>query len=103
MNNLPLEIIFYKIIPFNSTSEDLQILKLVNKNLSKFIIVHPSIENRICSNCKRNRFRVVGKKRCIIKGCMSKDLFHPYDNIKNKKGKSFCSQNCCLHYNYKLF
>jgi hypothetical protein len=103
MNNLPLDIIYYKIIPFNSTTEDLQSLKLVNKMLSDYIIVHPSIEDRECSNCKKNRYRVVGRKRCFIKGCMSKDLFHPYDNIKNKKGLSFCSQNCSLYYNYKLF
>ena len=53
MDKLPIDIIYYQIIPFNSTTEDLQNLKLVNKNLSKFIIVHPSIDERICSNCKK--------------------------------------------------
>lgn len=103
MNNIPIEIVYHKIIPFNSSTEDLLNLKLVSKLFANYIKVHPLINNRKCNNCKNNRFRVAGKKKCIIKGCMSNDLFHPYDNIQNEKGLSFCSIYCCINFNYNLF
>ena len=95
---IPYCIIINSIIPFLNTSHFLIKFKCVNNYFNKIIICHnPKTLYRKCYNCNRHGFRVISdNKRCAIKNCISRDILHPFDLLKDKDGNNFCSENCLI-------
>jgi hypothetical protein len=96
MNKLSYDILFHKIVPFISESNDLLKFKCVNKYFNENIKTHNL--NLICYKCNRNRFNITSNTNdCYVKNCMSSDKLHYsikywYDN------KPFCSFSCSSSY-----
>lgn len=96
---LPYYLIIDNIIPYISLSNHLIKFKCVNKYFNKKIICHhPKTLYRKCYNCIRHGFRVINdNKRCAIKNCIAKDIFHPFNLLKDKYGNDYCSENCLVN------
>ncbi len=95
----PYCLIINNIIPFICISDYLLKFKCINKYFNKKIICHnPKLLYRKCYNCNRHSFRVISdNKRCAIQNCISRDILHPFNLLKDIYGNDFCSENCLIN------
>ena len=94
----PILVILSDILPFLYTAQELTKWKVVDRFFNKNIITHSPLE-RICHNCKSNRFRVhFYQKKCVVKGCMALDIIHPGEDYTCLDGKLVCGMGCLMSY-----
>jgi hypothetical protein len=96
--NIPDLVILFDILPYLYTSNELTKWKVLNKFFNENIITHSPID-RICHNCKTNRFKVYFyQERCKVKDCMAIEIIHPGEDYISLDGKLVCSLGCLMNY-----
>ena len=89
MNNIPEDILFKHIIPYISTTTDLQNLKQVDKYFRKKVHCHHKC---FCYNCG---YEIKGSEKCDTPKCMvSSD--HVYVKYYTIRDDPLCSLSCAI-------
>ena len=95
---IPQLVIFYNVIPFLTTAEELTKWKNINKFFNQNIISHSPLP-RICVNCQTTHFKVhFYQKRCKVLNCMVRELLHPGEDYRTPDNGLICNLGCLMNY-----